>query len=194
MLGEAMSAMAAYWSSQRYNKRQASLFRRLAERHEAEARALVERAEKTRQDRERVVDSVLDVWDWMTRNQDEQEKQMSTTQKIDLSKTYKTRGGDEVKLYAIDESLGDYPVVGAKRVAGSGFTLERWTLDGRYLAHEESHRFDLIEIKPKHIIYINIYPNGTKTIYTTQLDADRTTAVSRVACNRIELEEGRFDD
>lgn len=162
---------------------------------EAEAEALKARAEAAQQDRERVLDNVLDALDWVNGNRNEQEKPMSTTQKIDLSKTYRTRGGNEVKLYAIDESLGKYPVVGVRLLGENHWVSERWTLKGEFYGVKKSPE-DLVEVKRKQVAYLNVYPGGVdQRLFKSQFEANIVASrESRIACIRVEFEEGQFDD
>lgn len=69
-----------------------------------------------------------------------------TQRKIDLSKRYKTRSGDKVKLHAITEDR-NYPIVGVALSECGTWYNETWTIDGLFLAGcSESNGSDLVEM------------------------------------------------
>ena len=66
---------------------------------------------------------------------------------IDLNKKYKTREGNEVKLYTIWPEQQKGPIHGAvKNPKDGGWYAAVWPLDGRYFPDKE-HYGDLIEVK-----------------------------------------------
>lgn len=106
---------------------------------------------------------------------------------IDPAKTYRTREGLEVRIYAVDGG-GRWPVHGAIKDA-DGWKAENWKLTGK--AYDSTSRpDDLIEIKPKNVRWVNIYPSSHMTNHTTRAEADREKHISRLACVRVEFEEG----
>lgn len=64
---------------------------------------------------------------------------------IDINKKYRTRGGREVRIYAVD---GDEPrpVHGAVK-SQTGWIVSHWPKDGIQSSYEGSN--DLIEVKPR---------------------------------------------
>ena len=81
---------------------------------------------------------------------------------IDLKKTYKTRGGGAVKVYAIQlENEELRQVHGAVLSLGGLWSQRDWSLEGAYSTSE--HEFDLVEVVPERRVWINIYPKDSKS-------------------------------
>lgn len=49
-------------------------------------------------------------------------------------------------------------------------------------------------IKPTIVRYINMYKNNTNYSYSDRINADCGGGSNRIACIRVEFEEGQFDD
>ena len=81
---------------------------------------------------------------------------------IDMSKTYKTRDGREVRIYATDHG-GLYPVVGAFFEDGR-WQFATWALDGAFCGSK--CMADLIEVKPRieRKVWLAVYDNAA-TLY-----------------------------
>jgi hypothetical protein len=76
---------------------------------------------------------------------------------ISKDKTYRTRDGREVRIYATD--AGDkYPIHGAIRWPNF-WSPGNWTETGKYRASYSDHDYDLIEVKPriKRTVWLNVY-------------------------------------
>ena len=111
---------------------------------------------------------------------------------IDPKKTYKTRGGREVRIYAVD-GCAPYPIHGAINVDGK-WIGSAWKVDGGYLTStQQQDKADLIEVKPriKREVWVNVYPNG-EDVYRSQEQADVFAMNNRIACVKvmIDCEEG----
>ena len=65
---------------------------------------------------------------------------------IDINKTYKTRDGREVRIYATDCGPSE-PVHGAYK-SGEDWLNNSWNLNGKFISNKTSE-FDLIEVKPR---------------------------------------------
>lgn len=65
---------------------------------------------------------------------------------IDLSKKYRTRHGQEVRLYAAD-GAGPFPIHGA-RLTPQGWLRESWTELGSYHSVNREADYDLVEVPP----------------------------------------------
>ena len=74
---------------------------------------------------------------------------------ISKDKTYRTRDGREVRIYATDGNP-DWPIHGAV-LAPYGWSAEMWTLEGK--ASGGSSQRDLVEVKPriKRTVWLNVY-------------------------------------
>lgn len=110
---------------------------------------------------------------------------------IDPTKTYKTRDGREVRIYAVDGD-GEYPVHGAYKYDGR-WQVNQWTATGGTHFLTQGDYFDLIEFRPriKREVWVNVYPNGTKSFGEKRF-ADEHAMDHRIACVRltIDCEEG----
>lgn len=78
--------------------------------------------------------------------------------KIDLTKQYKTRGGAEVKLFAISDD-DEYPIVGQFKYEGK-WANSQWQSNGAYFGGQRDD-WDLVEVKPSEYWFVNgdIYIN-----------------------------------
>jgi len=113
---------------------------------------------------------------------------------IDINKTYRTRSGNEVRIYATDGK-------GKKSVHGAyldtfvkGWISLVWTEHGKVDCYQELQPLDLIEVRPRHkrTLWLNMYPNHM-TSYETKKDADKSADdANRIACIKVDLdfEEG----
>ena len=110
---------------------------------------------------------------------------------IDINKTYRTRNGMEVVLYAIHDEQ-DCPVHGAYREEGE-WCSDAWRLDGRN--SRDFTEWDLVEVKPRinGEVWLNIYPWGCgSSTYKTREAAEINAQRELIACIKIEydVEEG----
>lgn len=109
---------------------------------------------------------------------------------IDKNKTYKTKNGKEVRIYATDGE-GPYPIHGAYKV-GEGWVGTKWTEEGLLVIGDLNHSLDLVEGKPrvKKTVWVNVYRNGVY-IYPSKVDA-KPRGPACLACVKIEIdvEEG----
>jgi hypothetical protein len=101
---------------------------------------------------------------------------------IDMNKQYRTLDGREVKLLMTDGG-GSSPVVGAVRQPYGTWDPVRWPSNG---LHEDKNN-NLVEVKPKHVRWLNCYADSD---YESRESADRHGGSDRIACIRIEFEEG----
>lgn len=105
---------------------------------------------------------------------------------IDPKKTYRTRDGREVRIYAVDGGLG-YPVHGAWSHNGAAWCATEWYGDG---ASATNVRLDLIEVLPKRTldVWVVRWLNGGLSVFNYK--PDRTDNAE--ACLHIvrEYEEG----
>jgi hypothetical protein len=102
---------------------------------------------------------------------------------IDKSKTYKTRDGREVRIYATD-GYKDYPIHGA--IMDSGWCFHYWTEDGKGTIS----RFDLIEVRPRHkrTVWLNVYSNGEYAWPRRDMADKAIDSADRIACIKVELD------
>jgi hypothetical protein len=111
---------------------------------------------------------------------------------IDPSKTYRTRQGQEVRIYAVDGDE-EMPIHGAI-LTKHGWKVNSWARDGKWCPNM-SDGVDLIEVKPriKREVWVNVY-RETAFSYPNRAWADNHAgeASERIACVKITIdcEEG----
>ena len=118
-----------------------------------------------------------------------------TQLKIEAGKKYRTRGGNEVEVLKTDVR-DKRPIAGIiTNKDGSQFVHE-WTVHGYCWPDGKPTFLDLIsEIKPKRGVWLNVYDYGPAAcFYSSREEADERAGASRLACIRLEFEEGQFDE
>lgn len=130
--------------------------------------------------------------------------------KLEVGKFYKTRGGDKARIYAVDAG-GDYPVHGAvycpaPHPGNSEWEFMTWCPDGSYYGNEDEDRLDIIAEWHEPVtrtVWVNMYRQFT-SIWESRVSADQAAGFAaeaatgymgeRLACVRVELKEGVFDE
>jgi hypothetical protein len=107
---------------------------------------------------------------------------------IDKKKTYKTRDGREVRIYATD-GQEDWPIHGAT-LKSFGWSSECWTKDGSSLTNMP-HADDLIEFRPRHkrTVWLHVWKNGT----VCATEQSYYVPAGRIACIKVELDFAEGD-
>jgi len=105
---------------------------------------------------------------------------------ISKDKTYRTRDGREVRIYATDGDNGGI-IHGA--VFSNGWQFRLWYSDGCYNRDVVSQR-DLIEVKPriKRTVWLSLYPNDVCWFSGENLSVGKD-CLARVKV-QIDCEEG----
>jgi len=110
---------------------------------------------------------------------------------IDINKTYRTRCGHQVRIYATD-GAGCYPIHGAYCEDGE-WIVATWAIEGQNSLRNKETQFDLIEVKPRIVreAWCNVYHAG-EFLYGTREEADSNASYNRIACVKITIdcEEG----
>ena len=111
---------------------------------------------------------------------------------IDKNKTYRTRDGREVRIYATDGDKGE-EIHGAFKNLNDKWCSAMWEYNGgnAYKCSEA----DLIEVRPRHkrTVWVNVCEDSVGKVCETKEDADRLARIiRRIACIKVELdfEEG----
>jgi len=109
---------------------------------------------------------------------------------IDKSKTYRTRDGREVRIYATDGVEGGEVHGSVKR--SYGWCALTWPING---LHSVDSSLDLIEVRPRHkrTVWLNMYHDCISRGFETKDEADAKAVKNcRLACIKVELdfEEG----
>lgn len=120
--------------------------------------------------------------------------------KIDITKTY-TSDGSPVRILCVDGPDTEHPVLGiVDGISG----VQAWSPTGltpNFFSVHTNSIHDLVEVKEKQVRYVNIYINKGATdkyrtpgenayFYNNRHEADINANHNRVACIRIEFEEG----
>jgi hypothetical protein len=112
---------------------------------------------------------------------------------ISKDKTYRTRDGREVRIYATDGCIGA-PVQGAIKI-GNEWHLGHWTKDGIYglYGSSQAHDYGLIEVKPriKRTVWLAVMGDCCKC-YDTEFAAQANHLMAKRAVVKVEIdcEEG----
>lgn len=110
-----------------------------------------------------------------------------TTKKIDITKTYTTRVGNPVQIYAVHDT-GDYPVHGAILDKGI-WTSENWTLSGHFIRNDTDDN-DLFQVKARiqHTVkkWANVYYRHA-CLHDDREEADTMAYEERLACIPVEI-------
>lgn len=101
---------------------------------------------------------------------------------IDKDRTYRTRDGREVRIYATDAG-GIYCVHGAV-FDGISWHCWQWREDGS----TPISGYGLIEVKPRHkrTVWLNVWSNNVRSFNSVYEAADAGTG--RIACIRVDLD------
>lgn len=113
---------------------------------------------------------------------------------IDPKKTYKTRDGREVRIYAVNQEDAEWPVHGAVKCEGL-WEVACWTKEGSSWTPSKKADYDLIEVRPRiqREVWVNVYPGPIVCeLRHTKADADDDAMRNRIACVKlvIDCEEG----
>ena len=109
---------------------------------------------------------------------------------IDKNKTYRTRDGREVRIYATDGG-GMQPIHGA--IFDDDIWLQQdWYARGTINPFSDTSDKDLIEVKPriKRTVWLNVWSNNVRA-FRSAYDATEE-GKGRIACVKVEIdcEEG----
>ncbi len=115
---------------------------------------------------------------------------------FDPTKPVQTRDGRKARILATDKT-GGQPIIALvqdplSRCCQPHEIAESFCSDGRYFPYgtDESSK-DLVNIPQKIVQWINIYKKtGVGCAHATREEADNIAMIDRVACIRIEVEEG----
>lgn len=103
--------------------------------------------------------------------------------KFEAGKIYKMRNGRKARVYATDGG-GILAIHGAWRSENGAWYTAEWPESGIHALPE----MDLMT--PKCEAWMNIYGENVGGPYQTRSEADSTARHNRIACIRIEYEEG----
>lgn len=108
---------------------------------------------------------------------------------IDWTKPVQTVDGRQVNIWTTDaKCYGCYTVVGEVKTS-DGWSRVSWTVNGKFNAIHHS-AYDLINIPQRHTYWLNVYKNAPSRIHESRDAADAAAWEHRIACIKIEYEEG----
>ena len=112
--------------------------------------------------------------------------------KFDPTKPVQTRDGRKARIIATDAVDPIYPIVALVTQKAGEERPERYTSTGRYYSDGDILRpTDLVNVPEKHVRWVNVYPDrNCRTVYGARYGADAGASDDRIACIRIEFEEG----
>jgi len=111
---------------------------------------------------------------------------------IDPEKTYRTRAGGEVRIYAVDGDE-EMPIHGAV-LTQHGWKVNSWGRDGKWCPNLTDD-VDLIEVKPriKREVWVNVHRDGCLSAWRHKPEPNEFGPDDdRIACVKltIDCEEG----
>lgn len=118
---------------------------------------------------------------------------VAVSEEFATASEYRTKNGLDVRIYATDGANN--------RIHGAVKTSNGWhsTSWSRNLLHLNRLDWDLVKVKQPVVRYFNAYRRGDSITVarhnnSTREEADKHAGPNRIACIRVEFEEGRFDD
>ena len=109
---------------------------------------------------------------------------------IDINKKYRYRNGEEARILCVDGGDENYPVIALTREGQTS----RHTNSGALWNREGQHIWDLVEVKEKNVLWLNIYCQHKDDTWISKEEADKYSADERFARIKVTYEEGQFDD
>ena len=111
---------------------------------------------------------------------------------IDINKKYRYRNGEDARILCVDRPIKmDMCLVLSMDPNGSVWYHDE---NGRLCSDKIDSLLDLIEVKDKKELWLNVYKYGSCS-HPTKEDADTIEGKSfRLARIKVEYEEGRFDE
>lgn len=113
---------------------------------------------------------------------------------LDLTKPIVTRGGEKVRIVCTDMRgpKGTTSLLGLIDFTDCE-SMHTWTMDGEFYGNGQKSDLDLMNPPETRAAYVNIYNHTC----TTREEADKAHKMSlcgnRLACVRVEFEEGWLD-
>lgn len=117
---------------------------------------------------------------------------------IDWSRPVRRKGDKELVRVLCIDAPGKQPVIALYETG----RIHRYSIDGTYWNEKDDCDLDLENVPEERYVWVNIYtsPSGFDGFaHPSRADADASCAGAcvdegRVACIKVKIEEGRFDD
>lgn len=108
--------------------------------------------------------------------------------KVDINKTYRTKNGFPVVVYAVYEGQS-FGVQGAWQDVTGVWHVCAWMVSGRADIFGPTD-LDLVEVRPERVLWINEYEDGVGAFYLTKEQANKFCRPNlRPALHRVVLNE-----
>ena len=109
--------------------------------------------------------------------------------KVDINKTYRTKSGLPVVIYAIYEGQ-KHAVHGAYQTKEGKWIPSGWTISGHQYGPTTTSGLDLVEVRPEIVLWVNEYAGGELDRFReTKEEADKCHGGGRIALHRVVLNE-----
>lgn len=112
---------------------------------------------------------------------------------FDYTKPARTKGRKRTARFLGKINNDEYPLAFALYNSAGNEMVEMYSLNGEYIS-DESVNLDLENIPEKHVYYLNVYENGISCLNESRKRADFDAGEKRIACIRVEFENGQFDE
>jgi len=116
---------------------------------------------------------------------------------FDPTKPVQARNGRKAEILKHDINNDVYKIAAVVTDRDGTQELESYDINGYYNPERGESISDLINIPEKIVRYVNMNKNERGIVgaaYETKRRADNNSTSYRIACIRIEFEDGQFDD
>lgn len=116
---------------------------------------------------------------------------------ISMNKKYQTRDGQPVEI--VTTSARDSPKWPVMGYIGDQVNFTFWSPKGIHDVNGRRSSLDLVEVEVevevtlKRVLWLNVYPGGI-FVHDSREYADKCSTENRIACLKVEFEEGQFDE
>lgn len=108
--------------------------------------------------------------------------------KVDINKTYHTKDGHPVVIYAVYESQ-TYAMHGAYQCDDGKWRSASWQLNGRFFDAHTPSSLDLVGVRPEREVWINEDKDGHLDVCTCRDQANEIAFDDRTTLHRVVLNE-----
>lgn len=105
-----------------------------------------------------------------------------------------TMDGTKVRILCRDVK-DKYSIVGICQIDDGTETVMSWFANGCFFEDGRPSDYDLRPLPPKkHVRWVNFDADGTSCVFASKEDADDNAYYDRIACIRVEYNDGQFDE
>lgn len=106
--------------------------------------------------------------------------------KISMDREYEYRNGEPARVLCVDRNSISYPVVSINNLGNLIYHSQLGAANDACI----SSQWDLIEVKKKSKVWLNIYKDAYYE-FNSKEEADRNAMYPRIACLEVEYYEGQ---